>query len=92
MDDSIQIDHNGKSNRVAHNCWIRFMKKIFLNQRTSILQLNISDDSINENSNAFVIHIICKRESGELFFTEIHIQNIWVKNKISKLSYNTIHF
>ncbi len=92
MDDSIQINHNGKNKKIKHSCWIRFLRKIFLNENTSILQLEICDDNIHNNSNAFVIHIICKKKNGQLFLTEIQVQNTWIGSKISKLSYNTIHF
>lgn len=92
MADNILIDCNGKNKKIENKCWMRFLEKIFLNENTSIVQFNVSENNILENINIFTIHIICVKKCGQLFFTEIQISNTWIGNKISKLSYNTIHF
>lgn len=92
MQDNIEIVLDGKMKKVTKAQWLNFLKRKFLNKFTRIVQFKITKIKSNSNKMSFVIHMICKRYTGKLFFTEIYVENHWKKNLIYQTNYTITNF
>lgn len=92
MQHNIQLALNGRTKKVSKEQWLNFLKRKFLNKFTRVVQFKITKVKSNSNKMNFVIHMICKRYTGKLFFTEIYVENHWKKNLIYQTNYTITNF
>ena len=92
MKPEVEIIYNGKRRLISKFTWLKFLKKNVLNKFTSIVQFKITNVRNNSNKTMFNIHMICKRFNGNLFFTEIKVQNNWNNNSISQTIYTSTNY
>jgi len=87
MQGNIQLVLNGRSKKISKERWLNFLKRKFLNEFTKVEQFKITKVKNDPNQMNFLIHMICKRYTGKLFFTEIHVENHWENNLIYQTNY-----
>lgn len=87
MAPDLEIIYNNKPRKIIKSTWLRFLKKTLFNKFFSIKQFKIVNIENNTNQTQFRIYMICRKFNGNLFFTELNIQNHWDKNLITKTTY-----
>ena len=87
MQNDISIVLDGKSKNISKERWLNFLKRKFLNEFTKVVQFKITKVNNDSSQISFFIHMICKRYTGKLFFTEIHVENHWKNNLIYQTNY-----
>jgi hypothetical protein len=92
MQHTIQILLNGRSKKVSKEQWLNFLKRKFLNKFNSVVQFKITKVKSDSNQMSFLIHMICKRYTGKLFFTEIQVENHWKNNLIYRTNYKITNY
>ncbi|MBL4605711.1 MAG: hypothetical protein JKY02_08660 [Flavobacteriaceae bacterium] len=87
MASDFEIVYNGKPRKIMKPTWLRFLKKTVFNKFFSIKQFKIINIENDSTVTQFRIYMICRKFNGNLFFTELNIQNYWNENLITKTIY-----
>ncbi|MEM9142065.1 MAG: hypothetical protein AAGA86_03700 [Bacteroidota bacterium] len=88
----VVLRHNGKETQIEKRCWLRFLKIHLLNEHTNILQLNVAERRVLDSGLFLRIMMVCKRDSGRIYFSEVSVNSIWCDQKIDTLSYSIDQF
>lgn len=87
MDQKLVVEYNQKERIVHKNSWLKYLKGNLLKPSIKLVQFDISEIESLHNNLSFKIHLICKNLKGNLFFTEVTMNNKWSNKKIHKTTY-----
>jgi hypothetical protein len=88
MCQDLVINYNQKERAVRKSSWLKYLRTNLLNSSIKVMQFNISEIETLNNDISFKIHIICKNLKGNLFFTEVAMNNKWKNKTINKTTYS----
>jgi hypothetical protein len=88
MCQDLVINYNQKERAVRKSSWLKYLRTNLLNSSIKVMQFNISEIETLNNDISFKIHIICKNLKGNLFFTEVAMNNKWKNKIINKTTYS----